>query len=206
MQVLARLCDRAILLRGGEVVKDGPSEEVVAHYLQTEAGQGSQRVWADAATAPQNKRARLRSARVVDEDGHLLDAADVRRPVGIEIAFTVLRDDVAIFPKIKVLDQKGDTAFNAMDMSPVWESAVVGDHSTTAWVPGNLLNEGLYSVEVSLCSLGAFASTKLIHQAVAPDALSFHVNDPSEGDSSKGRFAGQLRGAVRPLLDWTPRP
>ena len=40
MQVLARLCDRAILLREGSVVMDGPSEEVVALYLQTEAGSG----------------------------------------------------------------------------------------------------------------------------------------------------------------------
>jgi hypothetical protein len=33
--------------------------------------------------------------------------------------------------------------------------------------------------------------------------LTFHVQDPAEGDSSRGTFTGQWRGVVRPLLDWT---
>jgi lipopolysaccharide transport system ATP-binding protein len=206
MQVLARLCDRAILLREGQIAMDGPSEDVVAHYLQAEIGQGSSRVWADPGTAPSSKRARLREVKVVDQDGRVLDSADVRRPLGIEIGFTLLREDVPIFPKIKVLDSRGDTAFNAIDTSPTWEHARTGEHASTAWIPGNFLNEGLYTVEVALCSLGTMGATKLVHQAVAPDAVSFHVYDPAEGDSSKGRFAGHLRGAVRPQLDWTPRP
>ena len=205
MPVLARLCDRAILLREGQVVMDGASEDVVAHYLQTEAGTGSHRVWSDPATAPQGKRARLREVRVVDEDGRLVDSADVRRPVGIEIGFTLLHDDVPVFPKIKIVDHKGDTAFNAMDTGSTWEDASVGDHAATAWIPGNFLNEGLYSVEVSLCTVGALGSHKLNHHGVAPDAVSFHVHDPVEGDSAKGVFTGQLRGAVRPLLEWTTR-
>src|SRR5881398_3340272 len=35
MQAVARLCQRALLLDGGRVVRDGPSAEVVAQYLQT---------------------------------------------------------------------------------------------------------------------------------------------------------------------------
>ena len=38
MQAVAQLCDRAILLQGGSVVLDGPSGDVVAHYLQTVGG------------------------------------------------------------------------------------------------------------------------------------------------------------------------
>ena len=43
MQAVAQLCDRALLLDGGSVVLDGPSEKVVAHYLQHTAGAGSSR-------------------------------------------------------------------------------------------------------------------------------------------------------------------
>jgi lipopolysaccharide transport system ATP-binding protein len=204
MQVLARLCDRAILLRDGQVALDGPSETVVAHYLQTEAGMGSVRAWPDPDTAPGGKRVRLREVRVVDEDGRLVESIDVRRPVGIVITFTVLRGDVAVFPKIKVLDREGNTAFNSVDTSPAWaEPPVPGDYVVTAWIPGNLLNEGLYSVEPGICSIGVVGSQKLVHQARAADAVSFHVHDPAEGDTSKGRFPGQFRGAVRPLLEWS---
>ena len=148
----------------------------------------------------------MREIRVVGEDGDLLDAADVRRPVGIEITFTLLRDDVPVFPKIKVLDREGNTAFNALDTSDFWEDASVGDYVSTVWIPGNFLNEGLYGVEVALCSLGMIGSQKLVHQANAPDTVAFHVHDPGEGDSAKGRFGGNIRGAVRPLLEWSSRP
>ncbi|HST24932.1 MAG TPA: polysaccharide ABC transporter ATP-binding protein [Gaiellaceae bacterium] len=204
MQVLARLCDRAILLREGRVVQDGPSEQVVAHYLQAEGGSGSLRTWPDLATAPGGKRVRMREVRVVDEHGHLLDSADIRKPVGIEISFTVLRDDVPVFPRIKLIDREGNNAFTTVDPSPQWvERPAVGDYTTVAWIPGNLLNEGLYTVEVGISSLGAIGSNKLVHQAKAPEAVAFHVHDPADGDTSKGGYAGQFRGAVRPLLEWS---
>ena len=204
MQVLARLCDRAILLREGKLVQDGPSEQVVARYLQAEGGAGSRRFWPDLATAPGGKRVRIREIRVVDEQGHLVDSVDIRRPVGIEISFTLLRDDVAVFPRIKVIDREGNNAFTTVDASPVWsEPPATGDYVATAWIPGNLLNEGLYTVEPGISSLGAIGTDKLVHQARVPEAVAFHVHDPGRGDTSKGGYAGQFRGAVRPLLEWT---
>ncbi len=204
MQALARLCDRAILLDGGEVVLDGPSEEVVAHYLQSVTGTPSRRVWTDLESAPGGKRVRLREVRVVDAEGEPTDSADIRKPVAVETTFSVLRDDVSVFPKIKVYDREGDTAFNALDTSPVWdEPPAVGDYTSTVWIPGNFLNEGLYTVDVAVCSLGKAGAHKLVHQAAVHEAVSFHVHDPGEGDSSKGRFPGHLRGPVRPLLEWT---
>jgi homopolymeric O-antigen transport system ATP-binding protein len=204
MQVLARLCDRAILLREGRLVRDGPSEQVVAHYLQSEGGAGSRRSWPDLATAPGGKRVRLREIRVVDEHGGLADSFDIRQAVGIEISFTVLRDDVPVFPRVKLIDREGNNAFTSVDPDPQWsERPSIGDYTTTAWIPGNLLNEGLYTVEAGVSSLGAIGSHKLVHQARCAEAVAFHVHDPAEGDTSKGRYAGQFRGAVRPLLEWT---
>jgi lipopolysaccharide transport system ATP-binding protein len=204
MQAVARLCDRAILLDGGQIVREGPSDEVVAYYLQSVSGTPSRRVWHDLETAPGGKRARLREVRVVDERGELLDSADVRSPVGIEMTFTVLRDDVPMFPKVKLYDREGDTAFNALDTSGEWEEPPgVGDYTSTVWIPANFLNEGLYTVDVGVCSLGRAGAHKLVHQTAVREAVSFHVFDPGEGDSSKGRFPGHLRGPVRPLLEWT---
>jgi homopolymeric O-antigen transport system ATP-binding protein len=201
MQAVAQLCDRAILLDGGQIVREGRSTEVVAHYLQSGHGSSSTREWQDLETAPGHDLVRLRSARVL-QDGGVADSVDVRKPVGIEIGFTVLlRGEEAIFPKIKVYDSQGEVAFNAFDTSSRWsDPADPGDYVATAWIPGNLLNEGLTSVDVSLCSLRAL---KLLPHAGASDAVSFHVYDAGEGDSSRGLFTGQLRGVVRPLLEWT---
>ena len=62
------------------------------------------------------------------------------------------------------------------------------------------MNEGLVRVQVDLCSFG---TTSIHHHAGCIDAVSFHVQDPGEGDSARGRFTGQWKGVVRPLLEWT---
>jgi lipopolysaccharide transport system ATP-binding protein len=198
---MTRLCDRVIFLDGGQVVEDGESSAVVAHYLQSGLGTGSTRTWLDSATAPGDDLARLRSVRIVDEHGKQLDAADVRQRIGIEIGFRVLRLGEPVFPKLKVLDRQGAVAFNAMDTAERWRlPSPPGDYLSTAWIPGNLLNEGLASVDVTICSLG---SPKLVSHASERSAVAFHVQDPVLGDSSRGQFTGQWTGAVRPLLEWT---
>jgi lipopolysaccharide transport system ATP-binding protein len=201
MPAVSQLCDRTIWMDNGEVVRDGRSRDVVAAYLQRGYGSGSSIEWQELESAPGNDLARLRSVRVIQDDEEA-GAIDVRRPVGIEIGFTVLRgDDTPLFPKIKVIDGEGDIAFNAMDTSPRWqEPASPGDYLSTAWIPANLLNEGMATVQVSIAS---FKATKLRSHAGYNDAVTFHVQDPGEGDSARGLFTGQWRGVVRPLLDWT---
>jgi lipopolysaccharide transport system ATP-binding protein len=200
MQSIAQLCDRAILLDGGHVVRDGPSEEVVAQYLQTVAGTGSSREWPDLDTAPGDELVRLRSVRIVGPDGSTADYVDVRRPVGVELRFTVIGDGPAVVPKIKVATGR-HIAFNAMDVDPRWhEPSPPGDYLATAWIPGNYLNEGLISVDAAVISIN---SPKLRHHASVHEAVSFHVQDYGEGDSARGTFTGQWRGVVRPLLEWT---
>ncbi len=200
MQTITQLCDRVMLLEGGAVVADGPSSETVAAYLQSVHGTGSSALWPDLAEAPGDDLVRLRSLRVVDESGETTSAVDVRRPVGIEIGFTVLREGIPILPKIKIRDRNAEVAFNAVDTSARWdEPTPPGDYVTTAWIPGNLLNEGLTDIEAGMHSV---ASPRLHGHAVA-GGLAFHVQDPAEGDSARGRFTGQWKGVVRPLLEWT---
>jgi lipopolysaccharide transport system ATP-binding protein len=120
--------------------------------------------------------------------------------VGIELGFSVLEHGPAVLPKIKVV-AGGHIAFNAMDTDPRWrEPTSPGEYVATAWIPGNLLNEGLVTVDAAVCSID---SPKLHHHVSVHEAVSFHVQDPLEGDSSRGTFTGHWRGVVRPLLDWT---
>jgi lipopolysaccharide transport system ATP-binding protein len=106
-----------------------------------------------------------------------------------------------LFPKLKLWDARRNVIFNALDTDPRWETAA--PQATTrrrAGFPANLLNEGLVTVDAGVASIGAL---KLHPHAGCVDAVSFHVQDPGDGDSARGRFTGQLRGVMRPLLDWT---
>jgi lipopolysaccharide transport system ATP-binding protein len=200
LQTIARLCERVILFDRGEIVRDGPADEVVAHYLHTESGSAAHREW-PGGTGPGTEFVRARSVRVINEDGSTASFVDVRRPVGIELSFRVFPFDRPIVPKIKVTDQQGEVAFNAMDTSDRWHEPVPpGDYTAVAWIPANLLNEGLMSVDASVITL---ATPKVIPHFSVHDAVTFHVTDPGEGDSARGNFSGHWSGAVRPLLDWS---
>ena len=174
--------------------------DVIANYLQQTHSAGTERVWAKE-SAPGNDLARILAIRAVPHEGMPPGVMDIRRPIAVEISFKVLREGKPIFPKIKVLDQEGAVAFNAMDTDEHWlQPTAPGEYVSTAWIPGNLLNEGSAIVEAAICSLDF---PKLEHHAAVYEALSFEVLDPGEGDSARGRFSGEWRGVVRPLLDWT---
>ena len=134
MQAITQLCDRSILLDNGSVDLDGPSSEVVTRYLEEHAGAGAVREWPDLGDAPGDDVVRLRSVRAVHPDGSLAEVVDVRRSVGIEIAFTVLRrPDEPITPKIKVIDGQGQVAFNAIDADLRWHFP--RPRRATTWQP-----------------------------------------------------------------------
>jgi lipopolysaccharide transport system ATP-binding protein len=201
MQAINQLCDRAIWIDSGRIVEEGEPSEVVTHYLHSSYGTGSRIAWRDDETAPGDDLARLLSVRAIDEDGEVIDTIDARRAIGIEIRFRVLRRGPQAFAKIKVRDRQGDIAFNAMDTESQWQDfSTPGVYVSTAWIPPNLLNEGTQSIDVAVCTLH---SPRLHQRAAVYDAVSFFVVDPGDGDSARGRFTGQLRGVVRPLLEWT---
>jgi lipopolysaccharide transport system ATP-binding protein len=199
LQAVAQLCDRVLLMEEGQIVMDGQSEKVVAHYLQKATGTSSKQEWSGD-EVPGDDLVQLRAVRAVRPDGTTADFLDVRQPVGIEMTYTILDHGPPVMPKIKVV-AGGYIAFNAMDVGPrSRERSRPGDYVSTAWIPGNFLNEGLVTVDTALCSIDA---PKLHHHVSIHEAVSFHVQDPLEGDSSRGPFTGQWRGVVRPLLDWT---
>jgi homopolymeric O-antigen transport system ATP-binding protein len=199
MQAVARLCERSILLDEGRIIHDGASPDVVANYLQADQGTSSYRHFSETEELMADKFARLSWTRVV-QDGETVDTADVRRPIGIEIAFRVLQEAPPLLPKLKLLNGEGDVVFNALDTDPRWNEPVSpGEYVSTAWIPGNLLNEGFFTVDVGVVSI----DQKLRPHTGAASAVAFHVHDSGEGDSARGLFGGRLRGSVRPLLEWT---
>ena len=144
MQAVARLCDRAILLDGGQVVRDG-------------AERGGRRALPPvgvSAPAPRGVLARLESA---PGDDLVAAARGARRRRGRHgrrrgRCSPARRDRDRLhgparaasrLPEDQGLDRQGDVAFNAIDTSTLERAAAAGRLRATAWIPGNLLNEGL---------------------------------------------------------------
>jgi lipopolysaccharide transport system ATP-binding protein len=201
MATVTRLCQRVILLESGRIVMDGQSDEVTARYLHSDTGTSSHRTWRDPALAPGDDLVRLRTVRVLDEHGRTGHTVDIRRPTGIEIVFDVLAEGPPIRPQIMLTDESGIQSFNALDTDPRWHGpADPGAYTSTAWIPGNLLNEGVVFVSVFVSTL---ASQRTLQHVKERDVVSFQVTDPLEGDSAKGEYSGRWAGVLSPLLEWT---
>lgn len=200
MASITRLCPRAILLDQGEILRDGPSYQVTSEYLEAGLGRKASREWTHLSKAPGNDIVRLRAVRVRTEDGHVCDAIDIRRAVGIEMEYEVLKPGHILVPNYHFFNEEGVYAFVAIDLDPAWRQKPrpLGRYVSTAWIPGNFLSEGTMVV-------GAAISTpeRVVVHFYEIDAVAFHVIDTLDGGSARGDYAGPMPGVVRPLLRWT---
>lgn len=199
MQAITRLCKRVIYLEDGQLRLDGAPHDVVKGYLNSGLGTMAMREWLDPAKAPKSDVARLCAVRVKTEDGQCTDHVDIRKPVGIEIEYEVLKPGCKFRGAIDVCNDEGVLLFVALEHDPEWfkRSRPPGRYRSTAWIPGNYLAEGTMVVNISLDRVEPLEWLFKVRQAVA-----FHVTDSTDGDSARGDFAGEFPGLVRPLLKW----
>src|ERR1041384_2165390 len=202
MPSITRLCPRTILLDQGRVIADGPSAQVVSTYLGSGLGTTAVREWPVLAQAPGNDIVRLCAVRVRNEAGEIADALAIRRPIGIEMEYEVLKAGAVLVPNLHFYNEEGVYVFVAHDCDPEWRRRPrpVGRYISTAWIPGNYLAEGALIV-------GAAVSTHdpVVVHFYERDAVAFHVIDSLDGDSARGDFAQPMPGVVRPLLPWQTR-
>ena len=200
MPAVSMLCSRAILLSAGQVVMDGSPHEVISRYLNSDEGVPSKREWPDLAGAPGRDVTRLRSIRVVGRDGRSVSSVDVRDDVGIEMVFDVLQPGYKLLPHYWFYNEEGAMIFASLNQDPNWyqHPYPVGRYASTAWIPGNFLTAGMLFVT---CSLITRSPDTVQFDEV--QIIAFSVRDNMGAGTARGDWAGEMPGAVRPLLKWT---
>jgi lipopolysaccharide transport system ATP-binding protein len=201
LPAVTRLCNRALLLDEGRLVGEGPAHQIVRTYSSGGLNYlSAERIWQNPEKRPGGEVAQLRAVRVKKEDGQLGDRVDIKKSFEIEMEYDVLKAGYILLPHYHLLNEEGILVFKALDVDPNWRkrSRPVGRFTSRAMIPGNLLQEGLYSVKAALITLDP-----MIIQFYEQDAVAFQVIDNNDGDSARGDYAGNIEGVVRPLLKWT---
>jgi lipopolysaccharide transport system ATP-binding protein len=200
MPAVTRLCDRSIWIEGGKLIADGPSDEIVKNYLCSDLGTSAAREWNDLNTAPGGDKARLRAVRVRSEKGRITDTIDIRKPFRLEMEYDLLDSEVVLRPIFQFKNEHGQNIFTSVDRDPKWigRPRPKGRYTSTVWIPGNLMAEGMV---FPICVL----------MTTNPESVLFHENNPvtfivvdsQEGDSARGDYTRGIPGVVRPMLEWS---
>jgi lipopolysaccharide transport system ATP-binding protein len=201
MAGVTRLCERAILLDKGQMIADGPANEVVNGYLGSSWKVTSEREWVGLDQAPGNEIVRLLKVRARTEQGATVDSVSIQEPIGIELTYEVLQPGCVLTPTVDVVNEGGIHLFTSHDVEAKWrrQPRPPGRYVSTMWIPGNFLSGGNLVVNATIMSHYPATATH-VHE---PRVITFQVVDNGELDSARGDYVGPLHGVIRPLLNWT---
>lgn len=197
MAAISRICKRVILLHDGTIVKDGPPGQVISYYIKGDFGTQDEHIWDK--KCPGNDIVRLRAVRVKNSEGTVSGIFDLQEDVCVEMEYDVLKPDSIFLSNFHFFNDRSDNIFTVGDFVSEWRNCPrpVGHYVTQCWVPGNLLNVGLYSVGVALSIPKPGASIFYERSVVTFDMRDMQDENPTRGDFSYGN-----PGIVRPLLKW----
>jgi lipopolysaccharide transport system ATP-binding protein len=203
MTYINQLCSQTILLTDGRIARQGKTSEVVAHYLNTNAESGGERVWTEEAAAPGNSKVRLHAVRISSNNAVTADV-DIDKEVSVEVEFWNLEEDARnLCANIYLLDKVGNVVLSTAN-TPVanllkeeWYSEPhrAGLFRATCTFPANFLNEGLYHLNVYILTLGPIQV-----EATAEQVISFTVFDT--GVMREPGAGSRWDGVVRVRLPW----
>ncbi len=197
MTAVQNLCQRAVWLKEGEIVEDGSAGRVVASYLKANSVPAHEQIWEDPTTAPGNESVRLRRASIKPLKQESFDMLTVRSPFDLEFEFWNLQPNARLNLSIVLYNEEGAPVFNTGPADePKWHGHPfpAGLFRSVCHVPGNLLNDGTYRIQLHVVRDESVVIFRL------DDLLVFEIHESVE---RRGAWFGKWIGAVRPSLPWS---
>lgn len=194
MAAIQNLCKKCILLEKGRIKAVGDTEDIVNLYLHNSESEATEKHW-EGDKRPGNDVVRLSHVRLIDEKKETASFVYSNKKFGLEISYEVLKAGFAPLPNVHFFTNKGEYAF--ISHADVLEgNDKVGKHTKTVWVPGNLLNEGTYSIGVALSTM-----IPLNIHLYEKELIVFQVLEDIH-TAKKHDFNVRIPGVVRPRLVW----
>lgn len=202
MDAVGRLCQKSILLKDGALKQFGNTAKVINHYLKSGIFFQPKRVWNNKEKRPGNDIVRLYKVEVHNRNNQISGSFDIRKDIGVTMKYQVLKNGHLFTHGCNLFNEQGINILDSHDVVSTLSKypRKKGFYSSTVWIPGNFLSEGLVMVGVAILNQDTFRIH--FHEL---DAVAFRVVDNIEGDSARGKYTGGFPGIVRPILKWDTR-
>jgi lipopolysaccharide transport system ATP-binding protein len=188
MTNISKLCSRTLVLKGGTIVNDGPSDQMVDYYMNKLIGDlGTERNF----EVDPEKPVSIVKASVKPKEGNQLM---LQKSILISISLYVSEAVSNVHPVVRVKTDKGILVFNTTDYrehkNPTYHK---GTQYLECEIPAHVFNDKKYYLDFLLVQNGRYT---LINQE---NILAFTVMDNGE---TRGDYIGEWHGVVRPLCTW----
>ena len=190
MEAEKSLCERAIFLENGEIIKDAAPKEVIDFYMQRQSGSLLSQEFSFE-QAPGNEFVKLKSVRLTPKRNDSKPLITVKSPLEIKFEYWNEHDDVPTNLSLHLYAATGECVFNIVTQLPV-PVLNKGLHTAECLIPGELLNTGVFSISIMVVK---DTSVPLFN---FEDILTFEVEEERENTNWHGRFPG----FVRPQIDF----
>lgn len=196
---IQHLCSKSLLLESGSDTQYDSTDKVINHYTNQGKRSLSTISFKKTNTITGTKKAELISGAVLPTSRKSNSEILIQDSFKINMTYKISKSTNTIFlPNFHVLSEDGSYVFVS---SPEKASPCkAGTYSAECTIPGNFLNDGLYSVGLALTE---YPGTEI--QFFEQHALSFTVTDQLENVPSRTYYKGNIPGLVRPLLNWDIR-
>ena len=194
MRAVEAMCNKSIWLHDGKVEQLGATSHVVNEYLNRGGGlEKLVRNWSGADTAPGNDAIRLFRASIIPDVAMFDGLITVNTPLRIEFVYRIsIPLDSYVFA-MHLLTISGECIFIT---GSTHEKVAPGTYKSTGYIPGDLLNAGMYTIRVY------FVKDVTNPMFEISDLLVFEVHDVAR----ESGWLGVYPGAVRPKLKWEFEP
>jgi lipopolysaccharide transport system ATP-binding protein len=198
MDSIRKFCPHTILLNEGRIISSGNTEQVIAEYVSKHLQTKAETDWAIGKSSEHGDII-LKKAILHNEKHETLSRFDTTEKIGITLDYEVLKDDVVFTHGINVYNQENVNVFNSHDVTSAvrTEKRKKGKYKATAWIPGHLLPEGLFTIGVALFLPNPVDI--LVHEQ---EALVLEIYTDFSKLSARGNYADEFPGIVRPLIQW----
>jgi lipopolysaccharide transport system ATP-binding protein len=188
------LCERGIVLEEGREIFCGSAADAVVRYTEL-MRKNDQEVGVDG----YQSGAKLISAAILDKDEKAVTSVDLGEKFYIEMKYKVAEDVQGTpVPNIHVKTEQGAYVFvvNAPGITP----RSPGLYIARCTVPRNLLNDGIYTIDLAMTEYRKTGHTVLFWEK---DFLTITVVDDIHNNPDRYGYGGNIPGVIRPVLEWS---
>lgn len=181
MSAVKSLCNTAVYLDQGKLVKQGNVQEIIDKYLSENSGEGNRIEWNEA-NAPKNEYIQLNKVEIINNELNYIN-----EELSIEIDFNYTGENTSLNLSIVLTDFNETPIFNVFTES---KESNQGNYKAIIKIPANLLNSIKYSLDIYFV---ANSKTVLFDYK---KAFIFQMNEPKRDVNWYGKWTGLIRPQI----------